>query len=83
MTQTSAAAWQPFTSAPRDGRWIIARCNDKSALFYISWGRDRKGELSWCTKTRAYGDGLFLPNGDWINAPHPAADGEAIEGRDK
>lgn len=63
--------WQPFETAPKDGRWIIARCNDHSMLFYISWGRDRKGELYWCSEFASYGDGLFLPLGDWIAAPQP------------
>lgn len=63
--------WQPFDTAPRDGRWIIARCNDHSELFLMLWGVDRKGQLGWCTRTRSFGDGLFLPNGDWIEAPQP------------
>ncbi len=69
----AALKWQPFAAAPKDGRWIIARCNDHSALFYISWGRDRKGEMWWRSEFASYGDGLFLPHGDWIDAPQPAA----------
>lgn len=64
-------AWRPFSDAPKNGQWIIARCNDKSALFYISWGTNRRGEMSWCSQDHSYGDGLFMPNGDWIAAPSP------------
>lgn len=73
--------WQPFTAAPKDGRWIIARCNDKSELFYVSWGTNRGGRLSWCTQTTSYGDGLFLPHGDWIDAPQTGADAEEEQKR--
>jgi hypothetical protein len=76
-TTTQPLAWHPFSSAPKDGRWIIARCNDKSKLFYISWGPDMEGHPSWCSQRKSYGDGLFLPDGDWINAPQPRADGES------
>lgn len=61
--------WKPFDDAPRDGRWILATCNDKSALFRISWGRARDGQMAWCSADRSYGDGLFLPHGIWIDCP--------------
>lgn len=61
--------WQPWKNAPRDGRWIIARCNDKVTLLRVSWGIDRKGLVGWCGADGYYGDGLFEPHGGWIDWP--------------
>lgn len=72
-SRSSPTAWRPFETAPKDGRWIIARCNDHSALFYISWGIDRLDTPAWCGQNASYGEGLFLPRGDWAAAPQPSA----------
>lgn len=54
---------QPFTTAPRDGTPILARCNDHSETFALQWD----GEHWQCRDAKTtFGDGLFLPNGDWI-----------------
>lgn len=63
--------WNPWSAAPKDGRWIIACCWDGATIERVSWGRDRSGELTWCTAdrsygARSYGDGLF---GGWIDCP--------------
>lgn len=65
--------WSPPDTMPKDGRWIIAVCNDKVTVHRISWGRDRKGDLCWCEADRPiyYGDpsGLFA---GWIDCPQPS-----------
>lgn len=58
--------WEPWETAPKDGRWIIASCWDGFTLKRVSWGRDRQGELRWCSVDKSYGDGLF---GGWIECP--------------
>ncbi|MHB8272509.1 hypothetical protein [Bradyrhizobium sp.] len=63
--------WQPIETAPKDGTWIIVRCNDHSRLYLMSWGRARDGEMWWCTSTNSYGEGLFNCGGGWIPAPQP------------
>jgi hypothetical protein len=67
----SSGVWQPIETAPKDGTWIIAICNDHSRTYRMSWGKNRKGELCWCTSDMmvSYGDGLFAPNGGWIACP--------------
>jgi hypothetical protein len=72
------AAWRPIEEAPRDGTWIIARCNDGSTVYRLSWGRARDGHMCWCSSNAvvAYGDGLFSPNGGWIPCPQPGASPE-------
>src|ERR1700730_4994803 len=57
--------WQPMASAPKDGRWIIACCWDGFSIYRVSWGRNREGELRWCSATKSFGD-LF---GVWIECP--------------
>jgi hypothetical protein len=64
--------WQPWKNAPRDGRWFIARSNDKVSLYRVSWGVDRKGIVGWCGPDKSYGDGLFEPFGGWIDWPGDA-----------
>jgi hypothetical protein len=64
--------WQPWKNAPRDGRWIIARCNDKVTLHRVSWGVDRKGDVGWCAADRSFGDGIFEPFGGWVEWPADA-----------
>lgn len=67
-----AGGWRPWDTAPKDGTWIIALCNDRQSIMRLSWGKDRSGVLSWCSTTGSYGcgDGLFATRGGWI--PHPA-----------
>lgn len=65
------STWQPMRTAPKDGRWIIAISNDRETLYRVSWGRDRNGELCWCTIYGSYGAGLFR---GWIDWPDIAAD---------
>ena len=55
-------AWPP----PQDGKWVIALMNDGCSLLRVSWGRDRDGELAWCSVGGSYGDGLFTA---WISWP--------------
>ena len=61
--------WQPFDSAPRNGTWIMALQNDGQRAYRVSWGRDHKGEMAWCSTERSFGsfgDGLFCM---WTLAP--------------
>jgi hypothetical protein len=72
-----AQGWKPVKNMPRDGRWIIAVCNDGVSVHRISWGVARNGKVAWCEADRAiyYGDpsGLFA---GWIDCPQPRVDGE-------
>jgi hypothetical protein len=72
---------QPFELAPRDGSWIIAFCNDHSQMFRVSWRRDQDGHLAWCSTTKSYGDGIFLPFGAWIYCPDFPARQESTKER--
>jgi hypothetical protein len=67
--------WRPIETAPKDGRWIIAVCNNRVSVHRISWGRNRDGQLGWCEADGflSYGDGLFSPNGGWTPCPQPRA----------
>jgi len=64
------ASWQPWDSAPKDGSWIIARCNDGTKVYRLSWSIDREGAHRWCSSVGGYfGDGLFNAGGGWIPCP--------------
>lgn len=60
--------WMSWDSAPKDGRWIVAVCNDMVTLLRVSWGNNREGHLAWCSNTSSYGDGDGLFAG-WIDCP--------------
>lgn len=78
---TVSARLQPFTTAPRDGRWIVVRCNDHSKTYLVQWNGGHWIDNDGLT----YGDGLFLPNGDWemvpeiLTSPQDAGRAAAIE----
>ena len=40
--------WRPIETAPKDGTWFVARGPD-GTYARISWGRNRHGELAWCS----------------------------------
>jgi hypothetical protein len=61
--------WQTWYTAPKDGKWIIARCNDHSMVVRLCWGRNRENQMAWCSATSWFGDGLFIPYGNWIPDP--------------
>lgn len=61
-------AWRPIETAPRNGSWIIALCNDGTQTHHVYWLADQE---AWYGHHGAYGDGLFAPNGGWIPAPAP------------
>jgi len=63
-----AGEWQPIETAPRDGRWIVAICNDGTQVLHVYWQADQE---AWYGHRGAYGDGLFSPHGGWIPAPAP------------
>ena len=73
--------WQPWSTAPRDGRWIVALCNDRQTVHRVSWGRNQRGELRWCTAENSfhsgYGDGLFR---FWIDWPGEADESAEEDG---
>jgi hypothetical protein len=70
------ATFEPFHRAPKDGRWLVALCNDRETVMRISWGRDREGKLAWCSTTRSLGAGLFC---GFIQCPRPPLTGLAAE----
>ncbi|SRR5229473_1813484 len=42
--------WRPIETAPKDGTWIIA-CGPSGIWAKISWGRNRHGDMAWCSPT--------------------------------
>jgi hypothetical protein len=42
------AEWQPMKTAPKDGSWILA-ASSSGEWARISWGRNRSGDLVWCS----------------------------------
>lgn len=70
--------WQPWRTAPRDGSWIIAVCNDGVSIERVSWGRNYQGELAFCSDRSHYSEGIHIFKG-WI--PWPAfGEKESIDG---
>lgn len=75
LRQILAQGWKPTEEMPRDGRWIIAVCNDGVTVHRISWGRSRTGSLCWCEADRAlyYGENPYGLFAGWIDCPQPKA----------
>jgi hypothetical protein len=75
--------WKPMKEAPRDGRWIIAICNDRVTVHRVSWGYARDGYEGWCSANGFISTGsCFEPRGGWIDCPQPgqfAADGPTFK----
>jgi hypothetical protein len=66
--------WRQWSDVPRDGKWIIALCNDHSQIYRIYavegqpdlWTTGNK-TFGGCLQT--YGEGLFCAGGCWIPDP--------------
>jgi hypothetical protein len=70
----SVSGWRQWSDVPRDGKWIIALCNDHSQIYRIYavegqpdlWTTGNK-TFGGCLQT--YGEGLFCAGGCWIPDP--------------
>lgn len=67
----AVAQWQPIETAPKDGTWVLGWAQSDSAPYRISWGRNHRGEMSWCTQSFSFVGGYIT---HWMPLPAlPAA----------
>ena len=78
LAAAEAAAWQPIATAPRDGTWILGWSQRDMQPFRISWGRNHRGDLAWCSVGGSFVDGYVT---HWRPTPTPPAaeNGMSIE----
>jgi hypothetical protein len=64
--------WKKIATSPRDGKWIIALCNDLTSLMRIKWlthlesGESGESGSLWVDGDgRTFGDGMFSGWIDW------------------
>ena len=60
--------WQPIATAPRDGTWIIGWFARDFSPYRISWGRNHRDVLTWCTSFGSFLDGYIT---HWMPLPEP------------
>ena len=80
LAAAEAAAWQPIATAPRDGTWILGWSQRDFLPFRISWGRNHRGDLAWCSVGGSFVDGYIT---HWRPLPIPPAaeNGAALRSR--
>ena len=61
----SAKLW-PIATAPQDGAWIIGWAVSDSSPYRISWGRNHRGELAWCSVAGSFVPGYIT---HWMPMP--------------
>jgi len=42
-------SWRDIATAPKDGTWFLGWAQSDSSPYRISWGRNHRGDLAWCT----------------------------------
>jgi hypothetical protein len=66
----SQEGWQAIETAPKDGTWFLAYAARDSAPYRVSWGRNHRGELAWCTQFSSFVEGYLTL---WHAVPLPPA----------
>lgn len=56
----------PVASAPQDGTWIIGWAASDSVPYRISWGRNHRGEMTWCSVAGSFVPGYIT---HWMPMP--------------
>lgn len=54
-----ALTWQPIDTAPKDGTWIMGWASGDLNPSRISWGRNHRNNLSWCTAFCSFVEGYI------------------------
>jgi len=55
-------------SAPKDGTWILGWAQRDSFPYRVSWGRNHRGALAWCSSAGSFVDGYIT---HWMPLPEP------------
>jgi hypothetical protein len=60
--------WQPIETAPTDGTWILGWAAKDSSPYRISWGRNHRDHLCWCTTFGSFVEG-YITHWQPLRAP--------------
>lgn len=60
------SALRPIETAPHDGTWILGWAKSESAPYRISWGRNHRGDIAWCSACGSFVEGYIT---HWMPLP--------------
>lgn len=63
--------WQPIGTAPKDGTWFLGWADNDLLPYRISWARNHRGEMAWCTSFCSLVDGYLTHWRPLSPAPAP------------
>jgi hypothetical protein len=67
-------SWQDISTAPKDGTWILGWSDPDKSPYRISWGRNHRNELTWCTNFSSFIEG-YITHWQPLPAAPAASDG--------
>jgi hypothetical protein len=67
--------WRTIDSAPKDGTWFLGLAERDMSPYRISWGRNHRDELGWCTSFSSFTGGYITHWSPWPPLT-AASDGE-------
>ena len=57
--------WRTIDSAPKDGTWFLGLAERDMSPYRISWGRNHRDELGWCTSFSSFTGGYITHWSPW------------------